>query len=83
MLHEVGLFDGQVRIEFLNRILAAGMLVFARSIIPAGTADKSVWFGVRLIQACVVFVVLYAVVLRLRGGRWRAVSAVARVVSFQ
>lgn len=77
---ELGILAGKPsHPEFQNRILSPVLMVALRKIFPAGVSDKSVWFALRVIQAAMAFLVLYAVAFRLTGGRVRSLVAVGLV----
>ena len=65
--------------EFQNRILSPLMLTGLRKIFPASVSDKSVWFALRVVQACLAYLVLYWMVFRVTGGQLRALAATALV----
>jgi hypothetical protein len=71
-----------VRTEFQNRLLSPMLQALLRHIFPSSVSDKSVWFALRVIEASIAYVGLYAVVRRLTGSRLRSVVATMLVAYF-
>lgn len=65
--------------QWQNRILAPALLSIARQLLPPSVAGRSVWYLSRFVEAALAYVVLYAVVLGITGGRLRALLAVGLV----
>ena len=79
---ELETLQGHPRLpQFQNRVLAPALLFAAREILPASIADKSVWYLVRFLTAAIAWLTFYWLVLRMTGGRLRALFAVG-LVSF-
>ena len=79
---ELDTLRGHPRIpQFQNRVLAPALVFAAREILPTSITDKSVWYLARFLSAALAYVTLYWLVVRMTGGRLRALLAVG-LVSF-
>ncbi len=77
---EFAVLDGKpTHLEFQNRVIAPASLWLLRRVLPAGVADHSVWYAARFLQAAAGYLLLYAAVMALTGGRLRALAATSLV----
>jgi hypothetical protein len=80
---ELGALHGHAaRTEFQNRLLSPFLQWLLRHLFPASVSDKSVWFALRVLQASIAYLGLYAMARRLTGSRVRSVVATALVAYF-